>query len=659
MRKLITLFCLTIASVSYADRLGSLLSGADVVLSTNAVLLVATQTFTGANVFKGSTTVNGPLLANNSVGSLGQVLVSMGDNSAPQFVDPIVSQATDALLNASVSIKGSSNTVTVSLSSAGVNASTVAASQQGSWTVSVGTGIQPVEFLSSPTVIQSSWGVNASTIAASIINFPATQAVTQSGTWTVSQGTGPTPVEFLSVPTVIQSSNGVNASTVAVVILGTPAITQSGTWTVSPGTGTQPVEFLTAPTVITSSNGVNASTMAVVILGTPGVAQSGTWTVNPGTGTTPVFVTGVPATTGGITAAMSAAWTSATALNTTLTLNTTGYGTVLFTVNPSGTIGGGRLNFEVSDDGGTTWYLINLTREQNGTNISSAYFDMSGEIAYAMQANIAGSTNFRVRLNPQITGVATENMRITGFSSPISRLVGVVQLDATKLLARLSDGTNSTTVTSAGALKVDNSAVIQPIISTSTAIAIQAANGSSGIVGYQNGASSVPVNVLNVLTKGTQGSVGLSTQDLKDAGRSFVVLVATAVAGSVSEVIFSFQQNKAGTVTQSVTSYTITSGKTFRIQGLYCSNRDGTTAISWSRFAIRSSIAGATVAASALIFGKEIGDQAALAGATSDFDSAFPDGIEIAGDGTKSIGVTHIDQATTNLVSCTLVGYEY
>lgn len=171
------------------------------------------------------------------------------------------------------------------------------------------------------------------------------------------------------------------------------------------------------------------------------------------------------------------------------------------------------------------------------------------------------------------------------------------------------------------------------------------------------GTATVTVN--NALTKGTQGTVGLSTQDLKDAGRTYVVLVATGVAGVTTEALFSFQQNKGGTVTQSVTSYTITSGKTLRIQGLYCSNRDGAATISWTRANIRSSIVGATVAASALVFGLETGGSGALTGATGDFAALIPDGLEIAGNGTVSIGVSHLDQATTNLVTCTLVGYEY
>lgn len=187
---------------------------------------------------------------------------------------------------------------------------------------------------------------------------------------------------------------------------------------------------------------------------------------------------------------------------------------------------------------------------------------------------------------------------------------------------------------------------------------IEGNNGGFPVVGYQTAGASVPVNG-PLLTKGTQGTNGFSVQELKDAGRTYVTLVATGVAGVTSEALFSFQQNKAGVVTQNVTSYMITSGKTLRIGGLYCANRDGAAAIAWTRATLRTNTAGATTATSTLIFGIEAGGAGAVVGSVGTTEDTFPDGIEIAGNGTVSIGVTHLDSATTNLVTCTLVGYEY
>lgn len=161
------------------------------------------------------------------------------------------------------------------------------------------------------------------------------------------------------------------------------------------------------------------------------------------------------------------------------------------------------------------------------------------------------------------------------------------------------------------------------------------------------------------LTKGTQGANGLSTQDLKDAGRTFVTLNADGVAGVTSNTALTFSKNVGNTVTATQTSYTITSGKTFRVQNITLALRSAAAAIAFAKVYLRSNSAGATVAASNIIWSTEINTNSATSGTGAWTVVDFPDGFEIAGDGTKSIGLSHLDQATTNLVSATLVGYEY
>lgn len=143
-------------------------------------------------------------------------------------------QPVDATLNASVSIKGSSNTVS--------------SAQSGTWSVSPGTGTYPVAIQGT---IQTTPGpisiiaINGSTTSVSyqgtVSSVPvnvmnATLASTQSGTWSVSPGTGTYPVAVLN------TAFGVTGG-VTVVSTGVPAF-QSGAWSVSPGTGTYPVAVL-------------------------------------------------------------------------------------------------------------------------------------------------------------------------------------------------------------------------------------------------------------------------------------------------------------------------------------------------------------------------------------------------------------------------------
>lgn len=108
--------------------------------------------------------------------------------------------------------------------------------------------------------------------------------------------------------------------------------------------------------------------------------------------------------------ATTAAWTSATASDTVISMVVSNYGTVELTFNPSGSITAGQLNFEVSDDGGTNWYPIG--GERVDVNVVELVFSLNGTTKKAWQFNIAAFTNFRVRLNPAITGAGTANLRM-------------------------------------------------------------------------------------------------------------------------------------------------------------------------------------------------------------------------------------------------------
>jgi hypothetical protein len=162
------------------------------------------------------------------------------------------------------------------------------------------------------------------------------------------------------------------------------------------------------------------------------------------------------------------------------------------------------------------------------------------------------------------------------------------------------------------------------------------------------------------LTKGTQGSTGFSVQNLKDAGRTFLTFTATAAAGVTSEALLSFSQNKGGTVTASVTSYVVTSGKIFRITAMTISVRAGAAAVPFSRCTLRSNTGGATTATSSVVFQcPEVFGISATSGVGGQVSINIPDGLEITGNGTLTIGMSHLDQATTNVLNVTICGFEY
>jgi len=156
------------------------------------------------------------------------------------------------------------------------------------------------------------------------------------------------------------------------------------------------------------------------------------------------------------------------------------------------------------------------------------------------------------------------------------------------------------------------------------------------------------------LTKGTQGAVGVSTQDLKDAGRTYICITIDTVTGITTEALATMSINKAGTTTTG-TSYAVTTGKTLRITSFCSSVKNTSTVVSTSRIRVR---AAATVAAtSSILIANETYAPGAVANMGGVDDTTVPDGIEIAAG--IQIGISHIEAAITCTASCCLMGYEY
>lgn len=301
----------------------------------------------------------------------------------------------------------------------------------------------------------------------------------------------------------------------------------------------------------------------------------------------------------GTLAGTTQAWTSATANNTNWTLPLNGQSNVTVGFVVSGIVTAGTIQFLVSQDGADFFPIQGA--QSNSYTALPTWNSTLGSTSLAF--DVAGFAYFRVQLTSVITGSGTVTFIIQSSSVGLEPVPTVGQSNASLL--------NAT------------------VIGTT-------------------------------LTKGTQGSTGFSVQELKDAGRTFLTLTATAAAGVTSETIFSLSQNKGGTVTGGITSYTITNGKTLRIQNISASVRSGAAAVPFSRVTLRSNTAGATIATSAVVIQcPEVFGISATTGVGGQMSMDIPDGLEIAGNGTISIGLSHLDQATTNVINVTLTGYEY
>lgn len=168
----------------------------------------------------------------------------------------------------------------------------------------------------------------------------------------------------------------------------------------------------------------------------------------------------------------------------------------------------------------------------------------------------------------------------------------------------------------------------------------------------------VAVSPNSLVAKGTQGTNALPTQDLKDSGRTAVVLNASGIATIVSSTLVTIQKYVAGTVTTGVTEYIVTTGKTLRVQKVVITFRPTTpsttatfVSCTWS---LRRNTT--TLAAASSLVGTATA-MVSTANPSVAVEMTIPDGLEFAaGD---HIGFTQASSATTGTFDLTLVGYEY
>lgn len=170
---------------------------------------------------------------------------------------------------------------------------------------------------------------------------------------------------------------------------------------------------------------------------------------------------------------------------------------------------------------------------------------------------------------------------------------------------------------------------------------------------------------LPTITKGTQGTTGVTTQDLKDAGRSSrtITLDSFAVAATAETLITMSYSSDNGTLTTG-SSYTVTAGKRFRIQSIIASTHTitGNTTIANVIVRIRVNNAGAALISSPVqfiqpIYGTASVNQSAIHSAIS-----IQDGWEFVGGAGIAVTIACSGFVATTAapkVDITIIGYEY
>jgi hypothetical protein len=200
-----------------------------------------------------------------------------------------------------------------------------------------------------------------------------------------------------------------------------------------------------------------------------------------------------------------------------------------------------------------------------------------------------------------------------------------------------------------------------PISGTVTANAGSGTFAVSGpLTDAQLRAGAVPVSgtvtiTPPTLTKGAQGSTGLSTQDLKDAGRVLRVFSASFTAAT-TEALVTLTPITDGTAGATGTTFAVTSGKRLRLQSFSVSTKNAGAAGQGVVCNLRITATGAVAANSPLIATCAAGTYLATANVTNGNCVTFPDGFELSGN--MQFGISQIGTATAGN-TVTLIGYEY
>lgn len=179
-------------------------------------------------------------------------------------------------------------------------------------------------------------------------------------------------------------------------------------------------------------------------------------------------------------------------------------------------------------------------------------------------------------------------------------------------------------------------------------------NNGAVIIAPANDASNNPFPVSqsgnwgNSLTKGTQSLTGWSVQQLKDSGRTQIYIGATQVTGTTSESVITCNITKGQSAQTAASTYTVTAGKTLRIQSIRY-GVSGATGVATIRLRL-TSVTGAPIWEDSLVYGATTANQASEL-------QQFPDGLELSA-GTV-INWTMVCASTSQKVDVALCGYEY
>ena len=180
------------------------------------------------------------------------------------------------------------------------------------------------------------------------------------------------------------------------------------------------------------------------------------------------------------------------------------------------------------------------------------------------------------------------------------------------------------------------------------------------------GASTASIGVVTqqAITKGTQGTTGVTTQDLKDAGRNQVhYYTVIPVLATATDTLQSLTGTKAGaTVTATTTPAVVTTGKTLRVTRM-SATYIATATSGYGIVRLRFNTGGVVAVTSPIAATMAVGSSTpATANAAGSEESNLAEGWEFAAATGIGVSVQGFAAATATAVGYVFVsvtGYEY
>lgn len=167
-----------------------------------------------------------------------------------------------------------------------------------------------------------------------------------------------------------------------------------------------------------NERGANVTAAGALVVDGSSTTQPVSGTVTSNQGTAAAVGSGWPII-GGELADTTGTFTNATQTTSVTSGSFDGYSTVILSIN--GTYGTATAVFEVSDDGGTTWYSVNAARS-DGSAVETGYTSLSNTNRMWV-LNASGADEFRVRSTAVASG--TVNVRISIESMTTSEATSV------------------------------------------------------------------------------------------------------------------------------------------------------------------------------------------------------------------------------------------